>query len=317
MPSIKAVFSAFLIAFTLISCPSNFLSAEQPEHEPFPETMMVDVFFNERKGEFHRIAGVEGKKLLRLGEDNKFEKMKHGAYASKPWLARVDGHLAVYDVVGTTGSMGGTISNYQVYTLGGATAVEFSLCSDRDLEGVWVAMKFFDAETEDLLAVSFGSIGDLEKGKRSIRKIKYQIEVEVGIKFTYQFFAKGGYPLIDRPIGQICDHPQTRSWGIPWEERLKAYLDRNDYNSANYAAKPFLVSEMPELFEKLKSRGQHQFKMKLSVNTDGTVSVVENDPGISPEEIPLVKEALVSWRCFPALQNGSPVVQEIPVQLEI
>jgi len=215
--------------------------------------------------------------------------------------------LTSQDVYGDAASVG----------VSSSTSFAFTLQADRDLKDVYAAI-FTWVGDDDQPGVCFGRLGDLEAGQRCRREARFPVYVGHGVRFRYRFeFYTNGRVVEIFPIDRIATDTRSKNLGIPFEDRLKAFLESAREKNLSGMPVPFTVGFAGFPKEQCRKRGIEEFRVSLLVRADGSLELGDLDPCLTKTEIRALDQEIRRWEFFPALEEGKPVDQMVsfPVRL--
>jgi hypothetical protein len=295
------------LSVLVVICCSVFLnprtlhSQNHPQRTFIPERMLVDIFFNELDSKEYRIIGAEYGNLLRYDKNRNIVTMPHGLYSAKPALAKVKGCLTVYD------------PSYYIGEDGNISRIKIGVRPINDMHGVWLVVKFIEPSTKQIESMSISGFGDLDKDSKKFQYMTLPENISGDLEVQYLFYTRGGYPIYSMSIEDVCDDPNTKDWGIWWEERVSSYVRKNKIIGTDRKPKPFITTDLSIDSDTSDSK---DLEIIIMVNIDGYVELYKYVGVLEPKELDTIKEQLTQWRVFPAIANGAPEVSVISINTE-
>lgn len=199
----------------------------------------------------------------------------------------------------------------------GETVFTFDVISDRDIEGVYVALFLYHVNSPDDVSVDFGSIGDLPKGELVSREIYFpNTTVSEGMEYRFEFYS-GGDPLEMYMLQNVACNPASRGLNIPWSIRLNCYLNTGEKEKMTENPRPWKMGFTVLDLTDYRARGAKDLKITIRVRDDGNVDLVEGDPRLTPKELADLEADINQWEFFPELKKGDPQDKLVAVPLRM
>ena len=273
------------------------LSEEIPAH-----TLYIDV-----EGEWRPVIGVNSidrvSVLLDDGQTRSVDphRIKYGKKSLPPV-----GRVTRLDTQGT--------SFWSVFRRLGSDKVwfEFELVADRPLEDVYVVLLVFMEGSEDTL-IGFSPIKDLPAGEVVTRRAYFpnvRPPPEARWLFKYSFYV-GGRPIEAFDIKGVYNRPETQSLQIPWETRLKTYLEVSEEHNLTRPMQPFSIRMEAFSPAEAKAAGVKGIRPRIEVAPDGTVEIIRLEADLSEAQRAALLKDVANWRIFPVVKDGKPVGKSV------
>ena len=194
---------------------------------------------------------------------------------------------------------------------------EFDLVADRPLEDVYVVLFVYMEGSKDT-KIGFSSIKDLPAGEVVTRRAYFpnvRQPPEENWKFNYSFYV-GGLPIEIFQIENVYNRPDTQSLQIPWEARLKTYLEVSEKHTLTRPMQPFSIRMEAFSPAEAKAAGITGIRPRIRVSPDGTVEIIRLDSDLSDVRQSALLKNVADWRIFPPVKDGKPIKQTVtcPIQ---
>lgn len=275
--------------------------------ESLSEEISSHTFHIEVEGEWRPVVGVNSVdrvSVLLDGGQTRSVKQDVIKYVKKS-LPPV-GRITRLDTQGT--------SFWSVFQRLGSDKVwfEFELVADRPLEDVYVVLFVFMEGSEDT-TIGFSPIKDLPAGEVVTRRAYFpnvRPPPEVRWQFTYSFFV-GGLPIEMFQIEAVYNRPETQSLQIPWEARLKTYLEVSEKHNLTRPMQPFSIGMEAFSPTEAKAAGIPGIRPRIRIAPDGTVEIIRLDADLSDARQSALFKDVASWRIFPPVKEGKPIEKTV------
>jgi hypothetical protein len=280
--------------------------------ESFLEEISAHVFHIDVEGEWRPVIGVNSvDRVSVLLEDGRTRSVKPDSIKYEKKSLPPVGRITRLDTQGS--------SFWSVFRRLGSDKVwfEFEVVADRPLEDVYVVLFVFMEGSEDI-KIGFSPIDDLPAGEVVTRRAYFphtRPAPEVRWQFKYSFYV-GDLPVEIFEIESVYNRPETQSLQIPWEARLKTYLEVYGKHNLTRPMQPFFIRMEAFSPAEAKAAGIAGIRPRIRVAPDGTVEIVELDTDLSDARRVALLKDVASWRIFPPVKEGQALEKTVicPIQ---
>ncbi|MEX0321250.1 MAG: hypothetical protein AB3N63_03785 [Puniceicoccaceae bacterium] len=280
------------------------------------DKMRAHVYFANVEGNMCPLVGVESvSKIIvrKQGEGDRTIDFKTVSIAEK--VLPPCGRLTVCNMEGSSLKTDWVDGDF--ISTGRETNMYVEVVSDRDLEDVYMVILYKGLKSGGNSAVTMGAIGDLPAGKLVKKNILLRgVAVPGNTRYYIEFYSKG-MPVEQHRLTKIASMPNTQGLLIPWDVRMKTFIEDARAKKLTQQPRPFDLFIPPEFKESLKGEGIDQLRLMTTVKKNGTVALKEADEQLSKSDVDRLKSLMQSWHFFPEMKSGRARDKTVAIPLQL